>query len=91
MKPGEITQVPVRTRFGWHVIKLEERRAAPAPSYEQARDELRQETIQDGVRKVLEQAKAGIPVDRLNLDGSAARATDTAEPPPTPATPPTTR
>lgn len=87
LKPGDITETPVRTRFGWHVIKLEERRTAPAATFEQSRDELRQEAIQEGVRKVLEQAKATIPVERLNLDGTAPRATDMAEPPPAAAAP----
>ena len=32
LKPGQITQTPVHTRFGWHVIKVEERRTAPPPS-----------------------------------------------------------
>ncbi|HEX7968464.1 MAG TPA: peptidylprolyl isomerase, partial [Stellaceae bacterium] len=28
LKPGEITQTPVKTQFGWHVIKVEDRRQA---------------------------------------------------------------
>ena len=31
LKPGEITQAPIQTRFGWHVIKLLDRRTAPPP------------------------------------------------------------
>lgn len=40
LKPGEISE-PVKTQFGWHVIKVEERRKSPAPSFEQVRNQLR--------------------------------------------------
>ena len=70
LKPGEVSQAPVKTRFGWHVIKLDERRQSPPPPFEQVRDELRQTMIQDGVRKVLEQAKTGVSIERFNPDGT---------------------
>ena len=38
LKPGETANVPVQTDFGWHVVKLEETRDAPAPKLEEARD-----------------------------------------------------
>jgi peptidyl-prolyl cis-trans isomerase C len=38
---GSYTKEPVQTQFGWHVIKVEDRRVAPAPSYEEAQDQLR--------------------------------------------------
>ncbi len=84
MKPGQITERPVKTQYGWHVIKVEGRRAAPPPSFEQAHDELRQQMIQEGVQKVLAQARAGLTVEKFNPDGSKPRSTDTAEPPPAP-------
>ena len=30
LKPGEVTQTPVKTQFGWHVIKVDEHRVATA-------------------------------------------------------------
>ncbi len=82
LKPGEITQTPVHTQFGWHVIKLEERRTAPAPSFDQAKDDLRQKMIQEGVQQAVAQAKTGLTVQKFNMDGTPLKATDSAEPPP---------
>jgi len=84
LKPGEISDKPVKTQYGWHVIKLEERRAAPAPTFEQTHDDLRQKLIQQSVEKIVADARAGAAIERFNPDGSVVRATDTAEPPPAP-------
>ena len=70
LKPGEVTAAPVQTRFGWHIIKLEERRAAPPPALEQVRDEIRQIMIQEGVSRVLAAARVGIAVEKFKPDGS---------------------
>lgn len=82
MKDGQVSAVPVKTQFGWHVIQVIERRRAAPESFEQAREELRQQVIQDGVRVAVARARAIVPVEKFNLDGSVPRATDSAEPPP---------
>jgi peptidyl-prolyl cis-trans isomerase C len=89
MKPGEISAEPVHTQFGWHVIKLEERRTAPPPSFEQSHDEIRQKMIQEGVTAVIAKARADVKIERFNMDGSVPKATDTATPPPAPPAPAT--
>ena len=82
LQAGQVVDAPVHTQFGWHVIQVLERRKAQPPSFEEARDELRQQMIQEGVKKVVAKARAEVSVERFNLDGSPVRATDTAEPPP---------
>jgi peptidyl-prolyl cis-trans isomerase C len=84
MKPGQISDKPVHTQYGWHIIKVEERRAAPPPTFEQARDELRQKMIQEDIQALLVQARAGVQVQKFNADGSVPRPTDNAQPPPAP-------
>ncbi len=73
----------MHTQFGWHVIQVLDRRNAEPPSFEQARDDLRQKMIQEGVQKAVAKARAAASVEKFNLDGSPIRATDTAVPPPT--------
>jgi peptidyl-prolyl cis-trans isomerase C len=85
LKPGEITDKPVQTQFGWHVIQVEERRVAPTPTFDQAREELRSRMIQESVQKLLASARSAVKVERFNPDGSVQRPTDNAMPPPAPA------
>ncbi len=40
LKSGQVTPMPIETRFGWHVIKLEGRRAMKVPSFEDMRPQL---------------------------------------------------
>ena len=81
LKDGDVTAAPVRTPFGWHVIQATERRRAAPPDFAQAREELRQKIIQEGVQNAAARARAAVSVEKFNLDGSLPRATDLAEPP----------
>jgi peptidyl-prolyl cis-trans isomerase C len=82
LKDGEVTQTPVQTQFGWHVIQVIERRQAPPPSFEDAKEELRQKVVSEVVQATIAKAKASVAVEKFNMDGTTPRATDTAEPPP---------
>jgi len=72
----------VHTQYGFHVIKLEERRQAPPPTLEQSHDQIRQEIIQESVKKVVAQAKEGLTIEKFNPDGSTPQPADAAAPPP---------
>jgi peptidyl-prolyl cis-trans isomerase C len=81
LKDGEVSPVPVKTQFGWHVIQVIEHRVSPPPSFDQERDELRQSIIQAAVQKEVASVRAAVKVEKFNMDGTPAKATDTAEPP----------
>ena len=83
LKDNEVSPTPVHTQFGWHVIQTLDHRTAAPPTFEQSRDQLRQKMINEAVHKVLAQAQADVTVERFNLDGTPAKATDQAVPPPT--------
>lgn len=90
LKDKEVSANPVKTQFGWHVIQTLEHRTSQPPSYEQVRDELRQQMVQAAVQKEVAEARGSVTVERFNMDGSPVKATDTAEPPPA-AAPPTAK
>ncbi len=82
LKDKEISANPVKTQFGWHVIQTLEHRTSQPPSYEQVRDELRQQMVQAAVQKEVAEARGSVTVERFNMDGSPVKTTETAEPPP---------
>jgi peptidyl-prolyl cis-trans isomerase C len=41
LKPGEYTREPVASAFGFHIVKLEDRRSRPAPLFETVAEEIR--------------------------------------------------
>jgi len=40
MQPGQLTEQPVQSQYGWHVIKLEEKRATTPPPFESVKSQL---------------------------------------------------
>ncbi|MBR0655651.1 peptidylprolyl isomerase [Plastoroseomonas arctica] len=87
LQPGQVSPAPVRTNFGWHIIRVEERRRAAPPAFEEVRDTIRQQMFEGEVNAFVERLRSAATVERFNLDGGPVRPTDTAEPPP-PAGPP---
>ncbi len=71
MKPGEVGRKPVKTRFGWHLIKVEERRAGSAPSFAESRDKLSAARSERVVTEDLGALRKGATIETFGLDGSA--------------------
>jgi peptidyl-prolyl cis-trans isomerase SurA len=46
---------PVRTKFGWHVLKVEERKALSAPPFDEVKDQLRERMLRGQLEKYTEQ------------------------------------
>ncbi len=71
---GAVTDAPVQTQFGWHVIKVEDRREASPPSFEDSRERLRAQASQTVVRALLDELRSKATIERFNLDGTPAAA-----------------
>jgi peptidyl-prolyl cis-trans isomerase C len=92
LNKGDLTETPVKTQFGYHVIKVEDRRKAPPPAFEELADQLREEMAREAVTAQLDQLRSGAKIEKFNIDGSKAEAAP-AKPaapaaPPTPGRPP---
>lgn len=70
LKPGEVTRKPVQTRFGWHIIKLEDRRKSTAPSFAEAREKLNAEMSSEIAQEIVLGLRQNAKVEQFNLDGS---------------------
>jgi peptidyl-prolyl cis-trans isomerase C len=90
LQPGQVSPNPVRTQFGWHVIKVEERRSSRGPSFEDSKDTLRQTMIEEEVQAAVQRIRSGARIERVDAPAPAAVPAPAvqAEPPPPPATPP---
>jgi len=85
LKKGDLTDTPVKTQFGYHVIKLEDRRQAPPPTFEELSDQIREELARETVTQIIDQLRAGAKIEKFNIDGSNAE--PQAAKPATPGTP----
>jgi peptidyl-prolyl cis-trans isomerase C len=89
LKPGEFTQTPVHTQFGWHVIKVEDRRTAKPPTFEQIRPQLFRDASREIVDAKMKELRTAAKIEVFNFDGSKlgapAAAPGAAAPTPAPA------
>ena len=95
LKNGETTKVPVKTRFGWHVVHLDIVNPFTPPPFEQVKESVRQTMLRrvgtERLRQLKEQAKIeyapGVtpPVSKNDGDrampGSAAKDADATKTP----------
>jgi peptidyl-prolyl cis-trans isomerase C len=58
LKKGDITQTPVQTQFGWHVIKLEDVRPAKVPTLEEVKPQIAEALQQKKLQAYREQLRA---------------------------------
>jgi peptidyl-prolyl cis-trans isomerase C len=70
LQPGQVAPNPVKNEFGWHVIKVEERRLVAPPSFSDIHDQLRQELLAAAVQQAIANARSQLAIHRFNLDGS---------------------
>ncbi|HEX2147771.1 MAG TPA: peptidylprolyl isomerase [Pseudorhizobium sp.] len=66
LEKGAYTKTPVQSQFGFHVIKLEDRRDVQPPALEQVEPQVRQLVMRDKYLALIEQAKAEQQVEIMD-------------------------
>jgi peptidyl-prolyl cis-trans isomerase C len=91
LEKGTYSKTPVKTDFGYHVIKVEDKRDAPPPPFEQVQDQVRQLVMRDKYLALLNDAKAKAKVEitdetlRKGYENANKQPEPGAEPVPAPA------
>ncbi|MBI3041369.1 MAG: peptidylprolyl isomerase [Betaproteobacteria bacterium] len=60
LKKGQMTEAPVQSNFGWHIIRLDDVRAQQLPPYEQVKPNLQQQMQQFQRKLAYDKALAGL-------------------------------
>lgn len=69
LKVGAVSKEPVKTQFGYHVIKVEDRRVAPRPSFEEVKAQIQQKLSKDVAIELLTDWKEEADVEKFDING----------------------
>ena len=79
MQPGQLTEQPVQSQFGWHVIKLEESRATSAPPFDEVKDRVKMIVQRKKLQTHLEELRKTAKVEKTAAATEAAPKADDAK------------
>ena len=82
LQPGQISD-PVKSQFGWHVIKVEERRMRTFPPFEELKDQAARFVAQKAQSDLIASLHGGAKIERADDSGALV-----PEPAPTPSAAP---
>src|SRR5690606_21203268 len=63
MNAGDHSATPVQTQFGWHVIKVEDKRQQQPPAFEQVQEQFRSLLLRQTYMETLEELRDGAEID----------------------------
>jgi peptidyl-prolyl cis-trans isomerase C len=63
LKKGETTQVPVKSQFGWHVIRVDDIRDAQMPNFDEVKPQIAQQLQQQKLAKFQQDLRASAKVE----------------------------
>jgi peptidyl-prolyl cis-trans isomerase C len=85
LAPGQISD-PVKTQFGWHIIKVEEKRTRKAPEFAQVKGQIEGYVMRKAQADYVAKLREGAKIERM--DEAANTPAKTATPVPDAAKPP---
>jgi len=78
LEPGAYTEEPVKTQFGFHIIKVEDKREQQPPAFADVEEQLREAMVRELLTQRLAELKDATTVERLDAPADAAAESDAA-------------
>jgi peptidyl-prolyl cis-trans isomerase C len=72
MQTGDVSSAPVQTEFGWHLIKLEDRRETAQPAFEEMREQISQELTQTVATEIIDALRGAATIEKFDIAGNPA-------------------
>lgn len=74
LKTGEYTKTPIKSQFGWHVIKVEDKRSRVVPDFKEVEGAIRNKLGQDALTSLARDLRAKADVKVFDMYGKPAGA-----------------
>ena len=76
---GELSE-PVKTQFGWHIIKVEDKRTKPTPSFDQVKAQIDNYIVHRAQAALVEKLRSGANIERLDQPAAPSSSLNPAAP-----------
>jgi peptidyl-prolyl cis-trans isomerase C len=76
---GELSD-PVKTQFGWHIIKVEDKRAKPTPTFDQVKAQVDNYIAHRAQAALVEKLRSGANIERLDQAAAPSSSLNPAAP-----------
>jgi peptidyl-prolyl cis-trans isomerase C len=71
LQPGQVSD-PVKSQFGWHIIKVEERRTRTFPPFDQVKDQAARYVGQKAQGELIAAVRQGVKIERMDEEPTPA-------------------